>query len=49
MKGRGWLGAVVLGSVMAYGGVAGAGYIQGTHVKTDMPSPFFVTTSPDGG
>lgn len=34
---------------MVGGGVASAGFIQGTHVKTDMPSPFFVTTSPDGG
>src|SRR5574337_176353 len=49
MKGRGWIGAVVLGAVMVGGGVASAGFIQGTHVKTDMPSPFFVTTSPDGG
>ncbi|WP_285442550.1 hydrazine synthase subunit beta [Candidatus Brocadia sp. AMX2] len=48
MKGRGWIGALVLGSVMAGGGVASAGFIQGTHVKTDMPSPFFITTSPDG-
>ncbi|TWU50251.1 Virginiamycin B lyase [Candidatus Brocadiaceae bacterium B188] len=49
MKGRGWIGAVVLGFVMAGGGVASGGFIQGTHVKTDMPSPFFITTSPDGG
>jgi len=35
--------------VMAGGGVASGGFIQGTHVKTDMPSPFFITTSPDGG
>ncbi|GJQ24950.1 MAG: hypothetical protein HBSAPP01_27400 [Candidatus Brocadia sapporoensis] len=49
MKGRGWIGAVVLGLVMAGGGVASGGFIQGTHVKTDMPSPFFITTSPDGG
>lgn len=26
-----------------------AGYIQGTKVKTDMPSPFHISTSPDGG
>jgi YVTN family beta-propeller protein len=49
MKGRVWIGAVVMGAVMAVGGVASAGFIQGTHVKTDMPSPFFITTSPDGG
>ena len=49
MKGRGWIGVVVLGLVMAGGGVASGGFIQGTHVKTDMPSPFFITTSPDGG
>ncbi|UJS17938.1 MAG: beta-propeller fold lactonase family protein [Candidatus Jettenia sp.] len=49
MKGRGLIGALVIGvSVMVGGGVASAGYIQGTHVKTDLPSPFFVTTSPDG-
>ncbi len=49
MKGRGWIGAVVLSAVIAGGGVASAGFIQGTHVKTDMPGPFFITTSPDGG
>ncbi|WKZ19910.1 MAG: beta-propeller fold lactonase family protein [Candidatus Jettenia sp. CY-1] len=49
MKGRGLVGALVIGvSVVVGGGVASAGYIQGTHVKTDLPSPFFVTTSPDG-
>lgn len=49
MKGRGIIGALVIGvSVVVGGGVASAGYIQGTHVKTDLPSPFFVTTSPDG-
>ncbi|GAB63750.1 putative hydrazine hydrolase C subunit [Candidatus Jettenia caeni] len=49
MKGRGLIGALVIGvSVVVGGGVASAGYIQGTHVKTDLPSPFFVTTSPDG-
>ena len=49
MKGKGWIGAVVVGAaVMVGGGVASAGFIQGTHVKTDMPSPFFITTSPDG-
>lgn len=49
MIGKGIIGALVIGaSVMIGGGVASAGFIQGTHVKTDMPSPFFVTTSPDG-
>ena len=27
---------------------AGEGYIQGTKVKTNLPSPFFITRSPDG-
>ena len=49
MQGSGWIGAVVLSAVIAGGGVASAGFIQGTHVKTDMPGPFFITTSPDGG
>src|SRR5574340_879140 len=49
MTGRGIVGALVMGAaVMVGGGIASAGFIQGTHVKTDMPSPFFVTTSPDG-
>ncbi len=48
MKGIGWLGALAIGVSLGCGGVASAGFIQGTHVKTDMPSPFFVTTSPDG-
>jgi hydrazine synthase subunit len=37
-------------ALLAGGGVkAGEGYIQGTKVKTDLPSPFHVSTSPDGG
>lgn len=49
MIGKGLLGAVVLGTAVAIGGgVASAGYIQGTHVKTDLPGPFHITTSPDG-
>ncbi|MDO8093968.1 MAG: beta-propeller fold lactonase family protein [Candidatus Brocadiales bacterium] len=27
---------------------AGEGYIQGTKVKTNLPSPFYITRSPDG-
>jgi len=49
MKGKGLIGALVVGMSLVVGGVASAGFIQGTHVKTDMPSPFFITTSPDGG
>ena len=49
MKGKGMIGALVVGISLVVGGVASAGFIQGTHVKTDMPSPFFITTSPDGG
>ncbi len=49
MKGKGLIGALVVGMTLVVGGVASAGFIQGTHVKTDMPSPFFITTSPDGG
>src|SRR3990167_5487623 len=45
---RGIIGSLVVGAAIAFGGVASAGFIQGTHVKTDLPSPFFVTTSPDG-
>ncbi|MDO8744909.1 MAG: beta-propeller fold lactonase family protein, partial [Candidatus Brocadiaceae bacterium] len=49
MKGKGLIGALVVGASLVVGGIASAGFIQGTHVKTDMPSPFFITTSPDGG
>ena len=49
MKGKGLIGALVLGASLMVGGVASAGFIQGTHVKTEMPGPFFITTSPDGG
>jgi len=49
MKGKGMIVALVVGLSLVVGGAASAGFIQGTHVKTDMPSPFFVTTSPDGG
>jgi len=49
MKGKGLIGALVVGASLVVGGVASAGFIQGTHVKTEMPSPFFITTSPDGG
>ena len=46
---KGLIGALVVGAAVAMtGGLANAGFIQGTHVKTDMPSPFFVTMSPDG-
>ncbi|WKZ22970.1 MAG: beta-propeller fold lactonase family protein [Candidatus Brocadiaceae baterium WH-1] len=49
MRGRGIIGALVIGGAMVTGGgIASAGFIQGTHVKTEHPSPFFVTTSPDG-
>ena len=47
---KGMIGAVMLGAALAIsGGVATAGYIQGTHVKTDLPGPFHITMSPDGG
>lgn len=47
---KGMIGAVMLGAAVAIsGGVATAGYIQGTHVKTDLPGPFHITMSPDGG
>jgi YVTN family beta-propeller protein len=49
MKGKGLVGALVVGLSVLVGGVASAGFIQGTHVKTDLPGPFFITTSPDGG
>ncbi|MEK6558764.1 MAG: hypothetical protein AABZ43_01340, partial [Planctomycetota bacterium] len=50
MKGKGLIGAiVVVVSLVVGGGVSSAGFIQGTHVKTEMPGPFFITTSPDGG
>ncbi|KKO20885.1 MAG: beta-propeller fold lactonase family protein [Candidatus Brocadia sp.] len=49
MKGRGWIGAAVVGAVLSVVGVSSAGFIQGTHVKTDLPGPFHITTSPDGG
>src|SRR4030067_1290758 len=49
MKGKGLIGALLLGASLMVVGVASAGFIQGTHVKTDMPGPFFITTSPDGG
>ncbi|WP_295102314.1 hydrazine synthase subunit beta [uncultured Candidatus Kuenenia sp.] len=46
---KGMIGAVMLGAAVAIsGGVATAGYIQGTHVKTDLPGPFHITMSPDG-
>jgi YVTN family beta-propeller protein len=38
---------VALSAVIA-GGVAQAGFIQGTKIKTDHPSPFHITLSPDG-
>lgn len=43
--------AGVVGLAMLAGGEvrAGEGYIQGTKVKTSLPSPFYITTSPDGG
>ncbi|MDR4508250.1 MAG: hypothetical protein MRJ65_16800 [Candidatus Brocadiaceae bacterium] len=49
MIGKGLLGALVVGgAVVVSSGLASAGYIQGTRVKTDLPGPFHVTTSPDG-
>ena len=42
MKGKGLIGAFVVGMSLVVGGVASAGFIQGTHVKTDMPSPFLL-------
>ncbi len=42
--------AGVVGLVLLVGGEvrAGEGYIQGTKVKTNLPSPFYITHSPDG-
>ncbi|MBF8276569.1 MAG: hypothetical protein HW390_3231, partial [Candidatus Brocadiaceae bacterium] len=31
---RGIIGSLVVGAAIAFGGVASAGFIQGTHVKT---------------
>lgn len=39
----------VIASAFIGGGVLQAGYIQGTHIKTEHPSPFYITVSPDGG
>ena len=41
MKGKGMIGALLLGASLMVGGVASAGFIQGTHVKTDMPRSVF--------
>lgn len=38
----------VLTAAFIGGGILQAGYIQGTHVKTEHPSPFHITVSPDG-
>jgi len=47
---KGMIGAVMLGAAIALGGgVTNAGWIQGTHVNTDLPGPFYITASPDGG
>ncbi|ODS33867.1 MAG: hydrazine synthase beta subunit [Candidatus Scalindua rubra] len=43
----GFLGAGLISLSLAQS--AGAGFIQGTRVRTDSPSPFHVTVSPDGG
>lgn len=42
--------AGVVGLALLVGGEAraGEGYIQGTKVKTNLPSPFYITRSPDG-
>lgn len=42
--------AGVVGLALLAGGEvrAGEGFIQGTKVKTNMPSPFHISTSPDG-
>ena len=42
----GFLGAGVLSLTLAQS--AGAGFIQGTRVRTEHPSPFHVAVSPDG-
>jgi len=39
----------ILASAFIGSGLLQAGYIQGTHVKTEHPSPFYITVSPDGG
>ncbi|HDY67272.1 MAG TPA: hypothetical protein ENH85_05715, partial [Candidatus Scalindua sp.] len=40
------LGAGLISLVLAQS--SNAGFIQGTRVRTDNPSPFHITTSPDG-
>ena len=43
----GFLGAGILSLALVQS--AGAGFIQGTRVRTEHPSPFHVAVSPDGG
>ncbi len=51
MKKKAWLfgllGAGLISLVLAQS--SNAGFIQGTRVRTDLPSPFHVSVSPDGG
>ena len=42
----GFLGAGILSLALVQS--AGAGFIQGTRVRTEHPSPFHVAVSPDG-
>ncbi|MFQ5956559.1 MAG: hypothetical protein ACE5KK_02165 [Candidatus Brocadiales bacterium] len=45
----GLIGAAVLSVALIFIQTADAGFIQGTRVKTEHPSPFHVSISPDGG
>ncbi|MCQ4575151.1 MAG: hypothetical protein NOU37_07900 [Candidatus Brocadiales bacterium] len=42
------VGAAVLSLALIFIQTANAGYIQGTHVKTELPSPFSIAISSDG-
>lgn len=51
MKERIWKLLILQGILMMglmVSGLTEAGFIQGTHVKTEFPSPFYITISPDG-
>ncbi|MEE9200546.1 MAG: hypothetical protein V3V45_03780 [Candidatus Brocadiales bacterium] len=45
----GLISAVVFSVALVFLQTANAGYIQGTHVKTELPSPFSICISDDGG
>lgn len=44
----GLIGAAVLSAALIFIQTANAGFIQGTRVKTEHPSPFCIAISPDG-